>query len=288
MSRDEATLLAGTGGRPRAMAQALANPSLAVRAVWRRLPLGRFHTRCDYDAYPRPAYAYGIQQASVLAHRLGLPAISVIELGVAGGTGLLALEQLAADATRAVGVHVEAHGFDGGVGLPAPRDPQRDLAYNYPKGAFEMDQAALRSRLRTSHLHLGSLADTIAAFIAAEEPPIGFIAFDLDYFSSSVQALALCDAPPPRLLPRVWCYLDDVIGRDQALHCDWVGELAAVRHYNDAREHRKMALIHGLSHKRVWPAPWNDSMFALHCFDHPDYSTYIGPETRRQLTLAGT
>jgi len=42
----------------------------------------------------------------VLASRLGLPELSVIEFGVAGGRGLVALEQLAAEIGPAVGVRI--------------------------------------------------------------------------------------------------------------------------------------------------------------------------------------
>jgi len=44
--------------------------------------------------------------AAVLASRLGLPELSVIEFGVAGGRGLVALEQLAAEIGPAVGVRI--------------------------------------------------------------------------------------------------------------------------------------------------------------------------------------
>src|SRR5690606_4085480 len=40
----------------------------------------------------RPQYAYGIHRACDLARKLGIPRITAIELGVAGGNGLVAME----------------------------------------------------------------------------------------------------------------------------------------------------------------------------------------------------
>jgi hypothetical protein len=66
-----------------------------VRSLWRRFPLGQLKTRVRYGIFDRPHYAYGVYSAADLAKRLGLSAISVIEMGVAGGKGLLALEGIA-------------------------------------------------------------------------------------------------------------------------------------------------------------------------------------------------
>src|SRR5262245_51806359 len=98
----------------------LANPARIVLAAWRRIPVGSHELRCALDLYPRPYYAYGVQQAAVLAQRLGVPAISVIEFGVAGGRGLLALESAARNTSSATGVEVHVYGFDRQSGLPPP------------------------------------------------------------------------------------------------------------------------------------------------------------------------
>src|SRR3954452_8100295 len=84
----------------------LAEPSRLLLGPWRRLPFGSFELRCDLDLYPRPHYAYGVRQAALLAKRLGLESVSVLELGVAGGQGLLELERMAALASEAVGIRI--------------------------------------------------------------------------------------------------------------------------------------------------------------------------------------
>jgi hypothetical protein len=85
------------------------------------------------------------------------------------------------------------------------------------------------------------------------------------------------DGPTTGFLPRVFCYVDDCIGDDHELHCEFAGELLAIREYNDAHPRRKIAKIHGLRHKRKIPQAWNDMMFAAHLFDHPQYNTYTNP-----------
>jgi hypothetical protein len=270
--------------------RAIDHPSMFAWEALKRLPVEAFpksfHVRCALDLYLRPHYAFGIQQAALLAARLGQPAVSVIEFGVAGGAGLVHMERLAELASAATGVRVEVHGFDRAEGLPKPHD-YRDLPYHWRDGFFPMDVPALRARLSGANLVLGDLAETVPTFIAeTDHAPIGFIAIDVDYYSSSVDALRAFEAPDAGLLPRVWCYLDDVIGEDWVLHNEFVGELAAVREFNEAHDDRKLRPVNGLAQKRSRPADWCEQMMALHCFGHPDYDRYVGPpEGQRALTL---
>jgi hypothetical protein len=260
----------------------LRTPSSAVQAVWKRYPVGSFDLRCRFDIFSRPAYAYGVQQGAYLASRLGLPAISVIEFGVAGGRGLLALEEIARLASRAYGVKIEVYGFDRAVGLPKTSD-FRDLPYTWEEGFFEMNVEELRSRLTEAGLVLGDIADTVPTFVDTHDPaPVAFVAIDLDYYSSTVDALRIFDVPESRVLPRVLCYFDDIVGEDHVLQNDLVGELLAIREFNLDRKECKILPVNGLSAKRVLPADWNDSMLAMHRFDHADYDTYVGPPKHEQ------
>ena len=52
----------------------------------------------------RSQYGFGLLQAGRLATKLGIPKISAIEFGVAGGNGLLALEDHARHVARETGV----------------------------------------------------------------------------------------------------------------------------------------------------------------------------------------
>jgi hypothetical protein len=260
----------------------LRTPSSAVQAVWKRKPVGSFDLRCRFDIFSRPAYAYGVQQGAYLASRLGLPAISVIEFGVAGGRGLVALEEIARLASRAYGVKIEVYGFDRAVGLPKTAD-FRDLPYTWEEGFFEMDVDELRSRLTEARLVLGDIADTVPTFVDTHDPaPVAFVSIDLDYYSSTVDALRIFDVPESRVLPRVLCYFDDLVGEDHVLQNDLVGEALAINEFNLDRKETKILPVTGLSAKRVLPADWNDSMLAMHRFDHADYDTYVGPPKHEQ------
>lgn len=54
-----------------------------------------------------PSYAWGVIHAAHLASNLKIPAISVIEFGVAGGNGLVALEQVALRAEAMFALRVD-------------------------------------------------------------------------------------------------------------------------------------------------------------------------------------
>jgi hypothetical protein len=223
----------------------------------------------------RPQYLWGTLLAVRIAKAIGLPRIGVAEFGVAGGNGLLALEQAADAAAELVGVEVQVYGFDGGSGMPAPRD-HRDVPWLIEPGWFELDEPALRERLTSAELVLGPVAETVPAFLGTDHAPIGFAAFDLDYYSSTMEAFALLDADGTRLLPRLPCYFDDVFGYGWS---DFNGERAAIRDFNAAHDERKLGKIHGLRYSL--PAsqlalPWHEQMYLMHAFDHPHYSTHEG------------
>ena len=88
-------------------------------------------------------------QGARLAKLLGIPRISVLEFGVAGGNGLVVIEQHARWIQRELGVGLEIYGFDTGEGLPEPVD-YRDLPYGWKAGFFKMDRAVLDRRLQSS------------------------------------------------------------------------------------------------------------------------------------------
>jgi hypothetical protein len=166
-----------------------------VRRVWSHFPVGSAAIRTDYDIWDRPHYAYGITSAAKLARSLGHPAISVIEFGVAGGNGLVSMERIASEVGAEFGVTVSVFGFDTGTGMPCPTN-YRDLPYVWEAGFYKMEPDRLRSRLRSAELILGDVAETIPQFLGRDElAPIGFIAFDLDYYSSNRQAFRVFDGP---------------------------------------------------------------------------------------------
>jgi hypothetical protein len=274
----------------------LLNPFRLFVAIWRALGVGPFWLRLKFDAVERPPYAYGIYWAAMQAKRLGLPRISVIEFGVAGGTGLVVMEQHAAAVERETGVGIEVYGFDRAVGLPEPSD-YRDMPYFFRGGTFTMDEAALRARLTRAELVLGDVKNTVGGFANAAPAPIGFVAFDLDLYSSTRDAFALFSLPDDFLLPRVICYFDDIIGPDLFFGSADAGELLAIREFNAQHQSEKIEPIYGLETKRLVACPWAPQIFAFHRFTHRLYTAFISvgdhtfalqPAHSRRLRAFGT
>ena len=121
----------------------------------------------------RPHYLWGVLQGMNLARVLGIHRISIAEFGVAGGNGLVALEEIVERLELIFGVQVDIYGFDTGGGLPKPKD-YRDIPNTYAEGQFVMDIDRLRKRLKKSQLKLGLVEQTIDDFIQSRPAPLAF------------------------------------------------------------------------------------------------------------------
>ncbi len=232
----------------------------------------------------RSHYTWSILHAASIAARTGRDPIAVVELGVAGGAGLLAMDAAALAVEERLGVRIEVYGFDTGAGLPRPVD-LRDAPFLMDSGDFPMDQAKLRGRLSRAELILGDVAETIPAFLGSGPPPIGFAAYDLDYYTSTRDALALLRAKPDYVFPRVLCYFDDTHGYPWG---DCNGARLAIREFSGPADPRQLSQIHGL--RFLLPpsereARWPEAMYLAHAFDHPAYAEPEGTELVRRLDL---
>jgi len=250
-----------------------------IRRLWVRFPFGSVPTRVRYDVWDRPNYAYGVNSAAELACKLGLPGITVIEFGVAGGNGLISLERIAAIVGQHFGIKISVFGFDTGEGMPASVD-YRDLPYVWSRGFYRMDRAGLESKLTSAKLVIGKVEETLTSFVAPY--PIGFIAFDLDYYSSTKSAFRAFEADH---LPRVYCYFDDTIWPESACHNDYTGELCAIREFNMEHIDTKICQIHGLAHTQPRKAGWNEAIYVFHDFKHPLYCVNLTPKEHSQIPL---
>lgn len=235
---------------------------------------------------PRPNYIWGTLQGVALAKVLGHRRVSVIEFGVAGGAGLLALEQAAAHVERLTGVGVDVFGFDTGSGLPPPTD-YRDLPFMWDEGYFAMDVPQLKARLQRAQLQLGRVEDTVRDFLASSFAPLAFVAFDLDFYTGTQHALRVFAVNSDRLLPRTPCYFDDILGFG---YSEYTGERLAINEFNAAHAQRKVCPQHGLKFY-VPPAHlnagWVEMMFYLHIFDHPQYNTLAHVGGSHHLDISG-
>jgi hypothetical protein len=223
----------------------------------------------------RPQYLWPLLHSAHAARALKIPRIAALEFGVAGGNGLLALERAAAAATRLSGTEVHIFGFDSGSGMPAPVDA-RDAPWLIEPTYFNMDEEALRARLDRAQLVLGPVAETVPEWTRSDHPPIGFIAFDLDYYSSTMEAFGVLEEDAERLIPRVPCYFDDMFGYGWT---DFMGPRAAIDDFNGSHGERKIGKIHGLRFElpaEEFQQPWHEKLYVAHLFDHPRYAEREG------------
>ena len=242
-----------------------------------------FLLRAMWNALPYSQYAYGIHHAAALAKRLRVEEISVLEFGVAGGNGLVAMEAHAEEVSKRTGVAIQVYGFDTGGGMTPPRD-YRDMPYRFTQGNYQMDVPKLQARLKTAKLVLGDVAETAGVFLETHGPaPIGFVSFDMDYYSSTMDAFSIFSGEQADrfFLPRIQCYFDDVIGSEISSYTDYVGELAAIGDFNRDNESVKIAESRVF---RGYPINfnWYHQIYVMHRFQHVRYGDYIsksGPES---------
>jgi hypothetical protein len=233
----------------------------------------------------RPNYIWGVVHAVGLAEVLGIRRVSVVELGVAGGNGLVALEKTAAKVEELFSVTIDVHGFDTGAGLPRPCD-YRDAPNLFSEGFYSMDFAKLQRRLKRAKLHLGQVQDTIQEFVASQPAPIAFVAFDLDLYTSTKCALRLFEADQKLLLPRIHCYFDDILGYT---FNDFAGELLAISEFNACHDKRKISKVNGLRYfvpAKLSQQPWTEQFYMLHVFEHELYARYDNSNAWTALDLS--
>jgi hypothetical protein len=234
------------------------------------------HERLRIGLFPRNHYAYLVKNAAELARALGLERVSVIEFGVAGGNGLIEMERCAEAFGRSIGIEIEVYGFDAGSGMPAPID-YRDCPHVWQTGFYEMDEAALRSRLKTARLYIGDVGETVKKLATDRPAPVGGISFDLDYYSSTVKAFEIFDLPSEFRLPRVHLYFDDILGSSLDAMCEGTGELLAIEEFNQAGRKRGIYPDRSIirSHQKRW-LHFKEQIYVMHDFEHPSYCRFVG------------
>ncbi|HVT12587.1 MAG TPA: hypothetical protein VHE55_09985 [Fimbriimonadaceae bacterium] len=238
-------------------------------------PLRLYQKRLLLELTRKPAYGYSAYWAARQALALGHQTISLIEFGVAGGNGLVALEWHARYIARRYPIKFEIYGFDSGTGLPEFCGVE-DCPHKWQPGFFAMDVGRLRERLRIAELVLGDARETVPKFQESHSPtPIGAILFDLDLYSSTVAALRIFDTPPANFLPRVRCFFDDVLGDEDSLANDYIGERRAICEYNARPGDKRLAPVYHMRAKS-WRRAWYSRVFVHHWFTHPDYGRFIG------------
>ena len=126
-----------------------------------------------------------------------------------------------------------------------------------------MDVASLKSRLKPrTRLVLGPVAENVRRFIGENEVPIGFVSFDLDYYSSTKDAFPLIGTPKRKMLRRTPLYFDDI---DFFFNHRFAGELLAIDEFNATVEDVRIDRWRGVRKQRPFPeAPWLRKMYVAH------------------------
>jgi hypothetical protein len=232
---------------------------LLGKAAARCLPCS-LATKVRWEACDRPQYAMGIFFAVEQAKRLRRPEICLIEFGVGKGGGLLAMQTIAG-AHRETGIRVRIYGFDLGTGLPATSD-WRDHPDYWKAGDHRMGNDLEHRLGPDTQLIVGDVAETVPAFVREQRAPIGFVAVDLDYYSSTRAALQVFTLPGRQMLPHTPIYCDDT---QQFFNHDYAGELLAIHEFNSMSRPVKIDRWRGLKSMTAFPeSPWLDAMYMAH------------------------
>jgi hypothetical protein len=230
---------------------------------------GSLETKIYFDLVLRQPNAFSLLEAARIAKRAGLSSFVAAEFGVAAGAGLMNMCDLARRISKRTGVAIRVVGFDTGTGMPEPLD-YRDHPDLYRPGDFPMDEQALRQALPDfAELHIGPIATTVKTFVQSLSPaaPLGYVALDVDYYSSSKDALAVFSGDADKYLPHVLLYVDDM---QFARHNPWQGELLAISEFNEAHSERKIAPYNFLREWRLFKrAVWISQMYGVYILDHP-------------------
>lgn len=233
----------------------------------------------------RANYAYGMLRAADMALLLGKRGVTVCEFGVASGSGLLNMLDLASAITAETGVRFRVVGFDTGRGLPEVGD-YRDHPEAWATGDFPMGDASRLQRMvaeRGGELILGDIGETIGPFMETLDSgfPLGFVSIDVDIYSATKSAFRCFEGEAELYCPVVSIYFDDIVG---FFANEWCGELLAIREFNATE-----GLPRKIDHDRSLPgdrpmrdADFYEHMYACHILDHPLRNRH---ETRAGLTL---
>ena len=231
---------------------------------------GNIRQKTAFDLVLRQHNAFSILRAATDAKSSGLGKLCVVEFGVAAGAGFLNMCEIAKRVTESTGVDIKVFGFDTGKGMPKAID-YRDHPDLYREGDFPMDVTQLQKRVPSNgRLILGALSETVPAFLGdhlAPDRPLGYAVIDVDYYSSTVDALKIFGGPPGLYLPITIVYLDDI---QLAHHNPFAGELLAVAEFNAQTPLRKICRHDFFENTRIFRnADWIKHIYYLHVMDHP-------------------
>ncbi len=222
----------------------------------------------------RPHYETILLESVLEAKKLGYKKVSVLELGVAGGNGIIALEKYKKRIEKYTNVEINIYGFDTGTGLPETKN-NFDLPFIWSSGNFKTNKDELNKKIK-SKIFYGDIKNTFEDFIKTNPDLIISMFFDLDYYTSTKNFLSQLPKFKDFLCPRVYCYFDDIFDTNHHIN-EHNGELLAIREFNSQNSEIKIGK--SFEHSSDFKFPLGrENLFVLHNFNHKNYSKLIFPQ----------
>lgn len=224
-----------------------------------------FANRARSNEFGRQTYALCMVHAVEQAVKCGYKKITAVELGVASGAGLKDLCTVSTNLQKEFGVEIEVVGFDTGSGLPEILD-YRDHPEIWSQGDFSMAYK-IPDFPTDAKLYLGDVKHTVHKFVENFDNVLGFVALDLDLYSSTVSAMPLFEMSPEKYLPATPVYVDDI--NVSITYNPWCGEALALSEFNQTHNFRKFE-----EKNQNWKI---SNFFVFHVLDHPIRNGVVRP-----------
>jgi hypothetical protein len=233
----------------------------------------------------KPHYESILYESCLEAKKLGINKVSVLELGVAGGNGIIALEKYKKKIEKVLDIQIDVYGFDTGVGLPKTEDVNEDLPFFWRTDLYKMDKDALAKKIN-SKIFYGDVKDTVDDFVKTKPNQISCIFLDLDLYTSTINFLNQIPKIDQYLLPRVLCYFDDVyVPENYISHFN--GVFKAIDEFNEKFKQYKLGT--SVDHHKSFKFPLSKtSVYTLHSLDHDLYKKFISSDIESDLSVGST
>ena len=92
----------------------------------------------------KPHYESILYESCLEAKKLGINKVSVLELGVAGGNGIIALEKYKRKIEKVLDITIDIYGFDTGEGLPKTEEVNEDLPFFWRTDLYKMVEPLIK------------------------------------------------------------------------------------------------------------------------------------------------
>lgn len=219
----------------------------------------------------RPHYENVLLESAIEAKKIGYERISVLELGVAGGNGIICLEKYKKKIEKIINIKIDIYGFDYGEGLPQSNS-KLDLPFLWSQGDYKINKEKLDKKINSEIIY-GDIKDSFKEFLKKDPAPISAIFFDLDYYTSTKNFLNILSESSKFLLPRVYCFFDDITNVNHYIN-EHNGVRLAIEEFNHENQNIKIGKsLSSLSDFKF--SIGSEKLFILHNFSNDKYAKNI-------------